>query len=49
MNIESSEDLLYEIAKNQKELKPEQADIILFMVKAFRLENDYLERKGIIA
>lgn len=43
-----SNDILYEIAKNEKKLNEEQLGIILLIVKAFKLENEFLENNKLL-
>ncbi len=43
MKEKFSNEILYEIAKNEKTLNQEQLNIILLMTKAFKIENEYLQ------
>ena len=39
----ATNEILYEIAKNEKSLNQEQLNLVLLMTKAFKIENEYLK------
>lgn len=47
MKEKATNEILYEIAKNEKTLNQEQLNLILLITKAFKMENEYLQNAKI--